>query len=99
MDTEVILSCHALTEHTTITCKKFWEMHNFRCFSLISELFYPLPHINVENYNLHVRKVYAVKIINIAIGGREENVKDEGRINFQNIFAHDCSYQSPTHIK
>ena len=32
-----------------------------------------------------------VRIINIAIGGRWEIIMDERVIDFQNIFAHDCS--------
>ena len=51
----------------------------------------PLPHINVENYILYVAKVYGVRKINIAIGGRGEIIMDERVIDFQNIFAHDCS--------
>ena len=54
---------------TTIISKNFWKRHSFRYFTSLSELFYPLPHINVENYILYVGKVYAVRKINIAIGG------------------------------
>ena len=51
----------------------------------------PLPYINAENYIFYVGKVYAVRKINIAIGGRGEIIMDERVIDFQNIFAHDCS--------
>ena len=52
----------------------------------------PLPHINVENDIFYVGKVYAVRKINIAIGARGEFIMDERVIDFQNIFAHDCSF-------
>ena len=58
---------------TTIMCKSFWKRHSFCYFTSISELFYPLPHINFENYILYVGKVYAVRKINIAIGGGENH--------------------------
>ena len=49
----------------------------------------PLPHINVENYIFYIGKVYAVRIINIAIGGGI--IMDERVVDFQNIFSHDCT--------
>ena len=53
----------------------------------------PLSHINVENYILYVGKVYVVRKINIAIGGRGEIIMDERVIDFQNLFAHDFRTQ------
>ena len=46
----------------TIVCKNYWKMRNFRYFSaVINKLFFPPPHINVENYYFGVPEVYAVK--------------------------------------
>ena len=50
----------------------------------------PFPHINVENCYFCVAQGSAVKIINIANGGRGKKTGNEGKNVFQNIFAHDC---------
>ena len=50
----------------------------------------PLPHINVENYIFYVGKVYAVRVINIVIGGRGKIIMDKRVIDFPNFFPHDC---------
>ena len=41
---------------------------------------------------LKIGNVYAVRIINIAIGGRGEMILGERVIDFQNIIAHDCNH-------
>jgi hypothetical protein len=60
---------------------------------VICELFFPpFPHINVETCYFCVAQGSAVKIINIANGGRGKKTGNEGKNVFQNIFAHDCRY-------
>ncbi len=61
---------------------------------MICELFFPpFPHINVENFYFCVAQGSAVKIINITNRGRGKKTGNEGKNVFQNIFAHDCSFQ------
>ena len=76
-------------------------MHSFRYFTSINELLPPppLPHINVENDIFYVGKVYAARIINIAIVGRREIIMDVRVSDFQNIFAHDCSLNFAQWVK
>ena len=52
----------------TIVCKNYWKIHNFKYFSVIIKLFFPLPHTNVENYNFGVPAVCAVKKLTLLRG-------------------------------
>jgi hypothetical protein len=54
---------------------------------VICELFF--PPINVENCYFCVAQGSAVKIIDIANGGRGKKTGNEGKNVFQKFFAHD----------
>jgi hypothetical protein len=87
----MVVYINSASNNTTILCKKFWKMHSFGVSQWYVNCSSPFPHINVENCYFCVAQGSAVKIINIANGGRGKKTGNGGKNVFQNIFEHDCS--------